>query len=84
MIKSETTLRITFVTRLQLILWEAVIQGVDLLRQVRDSFKVHPLPSLKLLKLTRLQVGFLVLFLAVGALSGLMTGATLACLSLIW
>jgi len=82
MVKTESTLRVPFFTRLQLFLWEVVIVGVDLVRQVRDGLQT--IVRLNIRSISKPQAGFLLLFLVIGALGGLTTGAVLACLSLIW
>ncbi len=84
MVKSDAALRISFFTRLQLFLWEAVIRGVDLLRQVRDEKKQLSPPRFNSRSLTRLSVGFVILLLVSGAISGLVTGLSMALIILLW
>ncbi len=79
MVKSDTSLRHSFNNRLQLLLWGAVIKSVDLVRNFREGWQ---LPRLKRSDVTGSQLGFLVLFLILGAASGLMAGAVLAFLTL--
>ncbi len=82
MIKTETSLRASIYTRIQLLLWETVIRTVDFARNVRDGVKQPRPPQLKLPAMTARQVIGLGAILILGASSGLITGAVFAFLFL--
>ena len=82
MVKSETPMRSSFQTRLQLLLWETVIRILDSVRRLRSGLLSPCLPKIKIPALTGKQAFILVISLILGAASGLLTGAILAILSL--
>ena len=82
MVKSEPSMRPSFYNRLQLLLWEAVIKSVDIVRNFREGWSQPQHPKIKMADLTGPQSVLLVLFLILGAASGLIAGAALAFLSL--
>ena len=82
MIKSETALRITFITRLELLFWDAVIQVVGILCQARENLSRVHIQRPTFPQLTGWQAGILAILMLLGATSGLITGVILACLRL--